>query len=63
MTEKEFPGTQGTWHTVFSLMVHDVLTPASPHVTAAAQGSHGALPERENVVPTVHAMWQTVLDD
>ena len=41
-------------------MVHDVLTPASPHVAAAVQVSHGALPDRENVVPAAHAMWHTV---
>ena len=42
------------------MLVQDVLTPAVPHVVVAVQVSHGALPDRENVVPATHAMWQTV---
>ena len=45
---------------MLDVWVHAFFTPAPPHVEVGAHVSHGALPEEENVVPGLHAIWHTV---
>ena len=40
------PATHGVSHTVFAVLVQEVLTPVG-HMTSALHGKHGALPDEE----------------